>query len=144
MVAAKRKHHPIREFLNSLPLWDKTVRVETLLIDHLGAEDTAYIRAVTRKTIVAAVARVYVPGIKFDSVLVMDGPQEKGKSTLFNKLAGDEWFNDGLTLTDMQDKSGAEKYHSGLSCLDGSCFFSGARSSSFTLPTRGCPCLRTR
>jgi putative DNA primase/helicase len=109
MVAAKRKHHPIREFLNSLPLWDKKERVETLLIDHLGAKDTAYTRAVTRKTIVAAVARVFVPGIKFDSVLVMDGPQDKGKSTLFNRLAGDNWFNDGLTLTDMQDKSGAEK-----------------------------------
>jgi len=39
----------------------------------------------------------------------MDGPQDKGKSTLFNRLAGDEWFNDGLTLTDMQDKAGAEK-----------------------------------
>lgn len=109
MVAAKRKHHPIREYLNSLSPWDGTVRVETLLVDHLGAEDTAYTRAVTRKTIVAAVARVFVPGIKFDSVLVMDGPQDKGKSTLFNRLAGDDWFNDGLTLTDMQDKSGAEK-----------------------------------
>ena len=52
---------------------------------------------------------MFVPGIKFDSVLVMDGPQEKGKSTLFNRLAGDDWFNDGLTLTDMQDKTGAEK-----------------------------------
>lgn len=109
MVAAKRKHHPIREYLNSLPTWDKRVRVETLLIDHLGAQDTIYTRAVTRKTIVAAVARVFVPGIKFDSVLVMDGPQDKGKSTLFNRLAGDKWFNDGLTLTDMQDKAGAEK-----------------------------------
>ncbi|MDW7651720.1 MAG: virulence-associated E family protein [Bacillota bacterium] len=109
MVAAKRKHHPIRKYLKSLPPWDGSPRVETLLIDYLGADDTSYVRAVTRKTIVAAVARVFVPGIKFDSVLVMDGPQEKGKSTLFNRLAGDEWFNDGLTLTDMQDKAGAEK-----------------------------------
>lgn len=109
MVAAKRKHHPIRDYLNALPIWDKKVRVETMLIDYLGAEDTAYTRAVTRKTIVAAVARVFVPGIKYDSVLVMDGPQDKGKSTLFNRLAGDDWFNDGLTLTDMQDKAGAEK-----------------------------------
>lgn len=109
MVAAKRKHHPIRKYLKSLPPWDGAPRVETLLIDYLGADDTAYVRAVTRKTIVAAVARIFIPGIKFDSVLVMDGPQEKGKSTLFNRLAGDEWFNDGLTLTDMQDKAGAEK-----------------------------------
>ena len=109
MVAAKRKHHPIRDYLNGLPAWDGEVRLDTLLVDYLGAEDTAYVRAITRKTLVAAVARVFVPGIKFDSVLVMDGPQEKGKSTLFNRLAGDAWFNDGLTLTDMQDKTGAEK-----------------------------------
>ena len=109
MVAAKRKHHPIRDYLNGLPTWDGEARLDTLLVDYLGAEDTAYVRAITRKTLVAAVARVFVPGIKFDSVLVMDGPQEKGKSTLFNRLAGDAWFNDGLTLTDMQDKTGAEK-----------------------------------
>ena len=108
-VAAKRKHHPIRDYLNSLPAWDGTPRLDTVLVDYLGAEDTPYVRAVTRKTLVAAVARVFVPGVKFDSVLVMDGPQEKGKSTLFNRLAGDDWFNDGLTLTDMQDKTGAEK-----------------------------------
>lgn len=108
-VVAGRKHHPIRDYLNSLPPWDGIKRVETLLIDYLGADDNDYVRAVTRKTLVAAVARVFVPGIKFDSILVMDGPQDKGKSTLFNRLAGDEWFNDGLTLTDMQDKTGAEK-----------------------------------
>ena len=108
-IAAKRKHHPIRDYLNGLPAWDGNPRLDSLLIDYLGAEDTPYVRAVTRKTLVAAVARVFVPGIKFDSVLVMDGPQEKGKSTLFNRLAGDAWFNDGLTLTDMQDKTGAEK-----------------------------------
>jgi len=108
-VAAKRKHHPIRDYLNGLPAWDGNPRLDSLLIDYLGAEDTPYVRAVTRKTLVAAVARVFAPGIKFDSVLVMDGPQEKGKSTLFNRLAGDVLFNDGLTLTDMQDKTGAEK-----------------------------------
>lgn len=107
MAAAKRRHHPIHDYLNGLPPWDGIPSVDTLLIDYLGAEDPGYTRAVTRKTIVAAVARVFAPGIKFDSILVMDGPQDKGKSTLFNRLAGDEWFNDGLTLTDMQDKSGA-------------------------------------
>ena len=38
-------------------------------------ENTPYVRAVTRKTLVAAVARIYEPGIKFDSVLVLNGPQ---------------------------------------------------------------------
>jgi predicted P-loop ATPase len=107
-VATTRKYHPIREYLSVLPPWDSSPRVETLLIDYFGAEDNPYVRTVTRKTLAAAVARVFVPGIKFDSVLVFNGPQGIGKSTLFYKLAG-EWFSDSLSLTDMNDKTGAEK-----------------------------------
>lgn len=107
-VAAERAYHPIKEYLDHLPEWDKTRRVETLLIDYFGALDNSYTRAVTRKMMVAAVARIYHPGTKFDSVLILNGPQGIGKSTFFAKLAGD-WFSDSLTLTDMKDKSGAEK-----------------------------------
>jgi predicted P-loop ATPase len=57
---------------------------------------------------VAAVARIYHPGTKFDSVPILNGPQGIGKSTFFAKLAG-EWFSDSLTLTDMRDKAGPEK-----------------------------------
>ena len=108
-VTARRGFHPVRDFLDGLPQWDNVPRVETLLIDYLGAEDSKYTRTVTRKTMCAAVARIYEPGIKFDHVLVMDGLQGKGKSTMFNILTGDEWYNDSLSLVDMQDKSGAEK-----------------------------------
>jgi len=108
-VAARRSFHPVRNFLDGLPPWDKTSRVDTLLVDYLGAEDTPYTRTVTRKTMCAGVARIYCPGIKFDHILVMDGTQGKGKSTLFNILAGDDWYNDSLSLTDMQDKTAAEK-----------------------------------
>ena len=107
-VASERQFHPIREYFASLAPWDGVKRVETLLIDFLGAEDNAYTRAVTRKTLVAAVARVHRPGIKFDSVLILNGPQGIGKSMLFEKL-GKEWFSDSLTLTDMRDKTAAEK-----------------------------------
>ena len=34
-------YHPIREFIESLPEWDKVPRVDTLLVDYLGASDTA-------------------------------------------------------------------------------------------------------
>lgn len=107
-VAAERAYHPILEYLDALPAWDEVPRIETLLIDYFGAEDSAYTRAVIRKTMAAAVARIYRPGTKFDSVLILNGPQGIGKSTFFAKLAGD-WFSDSLTLTDMKDKSGAEK-----------------------------------
>ena len=107
-VADDRAYHPILNFLDSLPEWDGVNRVDTLLIDYLGADDNAYVRAVSRKALCAAIMRVKVPGIKFDYITVLNGPQGIGKSTFFARLAGD-WFSDSLTLTDMKDKSGAEK-----------------------------------
>ena len=104
-----RRYHPIKEYLESLPPWDGTPRVDTLLIDYLGANDTPYTRAVTRKTLCAAVVRVYHPGTKFDNMLVLNGPQGIGKSTLIARLAMD-WFSDSLTLSDMNDgKAAPEK-----------------------------------
>ncbi|KIR03788.1 DNA primase, phage associated [Lachnospiraceae bacterium TWA4] len=107
-VADDRRFHPIRNYLDGLPEWDKVPRIDTILVDYFGAEDSSYTRAVSRKTLVAAVARIYHPGTKFDSVLILNGSQGIGKSTFFAKLAGD-WFSDSLTLTDMKDKAGAEK-----------------------------------
>ena len=107
-VVDDRSYHPIREYLNSLSPWDGITRVESLLIDYLGAEDNTYTRAVTRKTLCAAVARVQNPGIKFDYILVLNGDQGIGKSTLIAKLGG-EWYSDSVNLTDMNDKTAAEK-----------------------------------
>ena len=107
-AADDRSYHPIREFLASLPEWDRVPRVDTILVDFLGASDNAYVRAVTRKTLCGAIARVMNPGCKFDTMLVLNGPQGKGKSTLISKLCG-EWFNDSLLLNDTKDKTAAEK-----------------------------------
>jgi predicted P-loop ATPase len=107
-VADDRSYHPIREFIETLPEWDGVARVDTLLVDYLGATDNVYVRSVTRKTMCAAIARVLTPGIKFDSMLVLNGPQGVGKSTLIAKLGG-EWFSDSLNLSDTKDKTAAEK-----------------------------------
>ena len=107
VVSSERVYHPIKQYFDTLQ-WDGTERIDSLLIDYLGADDTAYTRAVTRKTLCAAVARVYEPGVKFDSILVLNGPQGVGKSTLFAKLGG-KWFSDSLTISDMKDKTAAEK-----------------------------------
>ena len=108
-VADDRSFHPVRDYLNSLPEWDGKKRVENLLIRYLQADNTDYVKTVTRKTFAAAVARIYHPGVKYDCVLVLDGIQGIGKSTLFKDLVGDEYYSETLSLTDMNDKSGAEK-----------------------------------
>ena len=107
-VTDDRSYHPIREFIETLPEWDRIPRVDTLLIDYLNANDSPYVRSVTRKTLCAAVKRVLEPGVKFDTMLVLNGPQGVGKSTLIAKLAG-EWFSDSLNLGDTKDKTAAEK-----------------------------------
>lgn len=107
-VTDDRSYHPIREMFESLPPWDKVRRAETVLIDYLGAEDNRYVRAVTRKSLCAAYMRVHDPGIKFDNMIVLNGAQGIGKSTLISALGG-EWFSDSLALSDMNDKTAAEK-----------------------------------
>ena len=107
-VVEDRHFHPLREKLDALPEWDGIPRLETLYIDYLGAKDSKYIRAATRKPFVAAVARIYTPGIKFDSIAVLVGPQGCGKSTIIARM-GKEYYSDSLNLLDMKDKAGAEK-----------------------------------
>lgn len=94
-VQRANSFHPVKDYLNSQE-WDGTERIERLLIDYLGAEDSNYTRVVTRMTLVAAVARVFEPGCKYDYMLTLVGPQGIGKSMVFNKLGG-AWFSDSLT-----------------------------------------------
>ena len=107
LVLHESSFHPVKEYLDNLE-WDETNRVDTLLIDYLGAKDTPYTRAVTRKALVAAVARIYRPGIKFDYVLTLVGKQGIGKSTLIKKL-GRDWYCENLTT--VQGKEASEQLH---------------------------------
>lgn len=107
--AARHPYDAVREYIESLPPWDGTPRVDTLLVDMLGAEDSAYTRAVTRKTLCAAVRRALHPGCKWDHMLIVEGDQGVGKSTLWARLGG-PWFTDSLTVVDTErPKDAAEK-----------------------------------
>jgi predicted P-loop ATPase len=107
-VADDRSYHPIKEYFDGLLEWDGIPRIDTMLIDYLGADDNEYVRAVSRKIMCAAIKRVYEPGIKFDNIVVLNGPQGIGKSTFISKLGGN-WYSDSLNLSDMNDKTAAEK-----------------------------------
>lgn len=108
VIAAERHaFHPIREYLQGLS-WDGVARCDTLLIDYLGAADDIYTREATSRILLAAVHRVFEPGCKFDTMLVLAGLPNTGKSMLIAKLGG-RWFSDNLTFEDMRDKTGAEK-----------------------------------
>lgn len=93
-IADLNRFHPVRDWLKGLS-WDGKPRIDTWLKDHAGAVGPeAYLCEVSRKVLVAMVKRVFEPGCKFDHVLILEGLQGVGKSTLLRKLAGDQWFSD--------------------------------------------------
>lgn len=108
----KHKFHPVTNYLSSLK-WDGISRIENLLIDYFGAVDNIYTKSVTVKTIVAAVARVFKPGIKFDYILTLVGKEGQGKSQLFDRLGnpedGGKWFSDSFNLYMLQSKEAFEQ-----------------------------------
>ena len=104
-VTQDNKFHPVREYLRGIT-WDGECRLDTLFIDYIGAEDTDYIRAVTRKWMCGAVARVMDPGIKFDTAIVLYGSQGLGKSLILERL-GRKWFNN--SLVDIKTKDALEQ-----------------------------------
>ena len=101
VVAMARKFHPVRDYLDA-GVWDGVPRLERLLVDFLGADDTPYTRAVTRKALIAAVARIFRPGVKFDYMLTIRGRQGLGKSAFIAKLGG-AWFSDSFTTLQGKD-----------------------------------------
>ena len=103
VYATKHKRHKIREYLGALK-WDGQKRLETLLIDYFGAEDNQYSRDTIKKALVAAVARIWNPGVKFDNMLILAGAQGIGKSTFFSKL-GKNWFSDSLRTFEGKEAS---------------------------------------
>lgn len=108
-VVHRSTFHPIKSFIESVG-WDGVKRAERLFIKHLGAEDTHYVRQVTRKMLLAAVTRLYRSGCKFDQMLVLIGQQGAGKSSLLAKI-GHDWFSDSLKT--FENKEAGEHLQSG-------------------------------
>jgi predicted P-loop ATPase len=110
VIARCNSYHPVRDYLESLPAWDGARRIGTWLIDYCGVESSdsnpnIYAMAVGEKFLIAAVKRILDPGAKCDSVLVLEGQQGIGKSTVPRILAGDDWFSDQLADMGSKDAS---------------------------------------
>ena len=95
--------HAVKEMFNSLPQWDGVPRAEELFIKFLKVEDTPFARAVTMKWLLAAIARIYHPGCRFQNALVLHGDQGIGKSYTLEQLGGPYY----AAITDRVDDSHA-------------------------------------
>lgn len=95
IAARKKAYHPVRDYLNSCAdIWDNIPRLDTVATRYLGAQSkTGSHDMFMRWFLIAAVARVFQPGCKVDTCLVLEGAQGMKKSTFFSILSG-EWFAD--------------------------------------------------
>ncbi|MBL8564505.1 MAG: hypothetical protein JNM89_02170 [Hyphomicrobiaceae bacterium] len=96
-VAHLSAYHPVKEYLDGLT-WDGVKRLDAMLTTYAGAEDVPLNAAFGSTWMVAAVARIYRPGVKFDSMLVLEGKQNTGKSSFLRVLASPPWFTDNASL----------------------------------------------
>lgn len=101
IIAHQNSYHPIVDLLNGLS-WDGVKRIEHIFPKYLGAKYCKYTTAATQIFMLGAIARVFEPGIKFDTMIcVVDEQQGGGKSTLARFFAiKDEWFSDDIKNLD--------------------------------------------
>lgn len=92
-LAQDNSYHPVRDYLDGLK-WDRTPRLDRFLHILFGTPDTDYERVIGSKWMIGAVARVYQPGCKMDNMLVLEGPQNLGKSTALAALFGRPYFTE--------------------------------------------------
>lgn len=104
-VVMRKRRNPAQEYMKSL-VWDGVPRLKTWLSYYAGAESEPleYLEAVGTKWMVAAVARIFHPGRKFDHMLILEGDQGVGKSTLLRELGtihGKEYFDDTIRANEL-------------------------------------------
>jgi putative DNA primase/helicase len=103
--ALKRRYHPIRDYLGEL-VWDGVRRLETVFIDYFECEDNQYVREAALCWFTAAVYRVFEPGYKFDTAIVIAGEQGIGKTSFLREIGKIEWYGE---LGTFEDKEGVEQ-----------------------------------
>lgn len=92
MVAHDNPMHRVREMLNELPAWDGNPRLWSFLHMAFGAACNEYTSHVGTGWLVTAMARVFEPGCKVDTMLILEGGQGLGKSTAIRELCGAPFY----------------------------------------------------
>ena len=108
-VARRRIFNPVKERIESVD-WDGVPRVKYFFHKLLGCEDSIYTREVSQMFLTGLIGRVYKPGIKFDNVPVLIGPQGIGKSTVARRLLPDAFTDTPISFGKTQEDYRMLKY----------------------------------
>ena len=110
--ARKNSYHPVKEYMEELRLKSLPTVDFNRLSAWIFETENELFDIYLRKQLIAAIARLYKPGCKVDTVLVLQGAQGIGKSSFFKSLAiKPEWFDDSLSASNLSDKDEKSKIH---------------------------------
>ncbi|MGR3274609.1 VapE domain-containing protein [Acaryochloris marina NIES-2412] len=108
MISKVNSFHPIKCYLQQVV--DSKVEelssdpnvLDSLAERYFGNPDPIA-QIFLKKTLIAAVARIFEPGCKVDTVTVLVGDQGINKSQFWKTLAGEDWFCDDFSDVDSKD-----------------------------------------
>lgn len=95
----EHKVNPLQQLVEGIR-WDGVARCSAFLSEIMGAADDDYTRECSRLLFAGGIQRLYDPGCKVDSTIVLIGPQGGGKSTITQWLAMDDTYFRELNTID--------------------------------------------
>lgn len=103
-VAKKQPYHPVRDYLEECysRYGTDTTILESIALRYFGASEPIH-QTYIIKHLIGSVKRVFEPGCKYDSMLILKGEQGAKKSTWLRTLYGDENFTDSVLGTEEKD-----------------------------------------
>lgn len=113
IVCYQNTYNPIKNIIEST-VWDGKPRIATLFQTYLKCEDSDYIREIARITFLGGIARLYSPGIKFDTMPIFMGKQGCGKSSFIRWMAiKDSFFKE---ISEIDGQKGIEAVEGAWIC----------------------------
>ena len=104
VVAMRHHYNPVIDYFDdACKNWDHEERLNHIMGDYLGVEETSVTQLITKLFFVGAVAKAHTPKTKFDFVLDLVGGQGAGKTTFLQKIAPLGYYTDQFSTFDNKD-----------------------------------------
>jgi len=101
LVARDRAYHPVQDYLVGLE-HDGVFRLDNMLSTYFGSDQSDYTKLVGRNMMISAIARIFDPGCKVDTVTILESEQGLKKSTAIKEMF-DPWFTDDISELGSKD-----------------------------------------